>query len=144
MKWLARSAIGAAAVLTLLALGSPAGAEHGTPGTTHLVSRPSGLAPVPPPVTGDNYLSEDLSGNLETPQRTVSGDGTKIVFASESDGLSNEDDNHYRNIFVYDTTTSTTTLVSTAGPSGAAANSDSYEPAISKDGRFVAFVSGQP
>ncbi|MFL5757646.1 MAG: hypothetical protein ACJ77N_15315, partial [Chloroflexota bacterium] len=129
-------------LLALLAVGAPAGAEHGTPGTTQLISRATGLTTVPSATTNNSFLGEDPSGNYNAAGRTISGDGNRIVFASDADGLSPLDDNRFRNIFVRDRSTQTTFLVSRGnGPSGAAANNDSWEPTISQDGLKVAFTT---
>ena len=64
------------------------------------------------------------------------------MFVSEADGLSSADDDRFVNVYVRDRTLGLTTLVSRAdGPAGAGANSDSSEPSISADGRWVAFQS---
>ncbi len=65
-----------------------------------------------------------------------------MAFESDADNLSPDDDNAQQNIFVRDLVANTTTLVSRrAGPSGAGADGGSSDPAISADGRFVAFES---
>ena len=73
----------------------------------------------------------------------VSGDGRYVVFESEATNLSDVDQDRVVDIFVRDTATGTTTLVSrqSAARGGEAGNDHSYEPAISADGRFVAFIS---
>jgi len=139
---------GVAVVLALnplLALGpaAGAGAEHGAPGTAQLASRATGPAPVPAATTNNSFLGENIdSSGLNAAVRTVSADGNRIVSASDADGLSTEDDNRYRNVFVRDRSAQTTILVSRAGgPSGDAANDDSFEPTISADGTVVAFTT---
>jgi Tol biopolymer transport system component len=78
---------------------------------------------------------------------SISADGRYVVFASEADNLSSEDDDSVIDIFVRDLETNTTTLVSRAsGVAGAPANRSmeapySDAPSISADGRFVAFSS---
>ncbi len=69
-----------------------------------------------------------------------SADGRFLAYASEADNLAPGDTNAFRDIFVRDLATGTNSLVSTA-PGGASANSLSFEPAISGDGRWVAFTS---
>ena len=96
--------------------------------TTTVVSRASGAAGAPA-----DFASQDLS---------ISGDGRFVAFESDANNLSAEDNDGVRNIFVRDLVASTTTLVSRAsGASGAAAASSSVAPAISADGRYVAFES---
>ena len=138
-----RGAAVALALIALLALGPAAGAEHGTPGTAQLASRASGSSPVPAATTNNSFLGENVdSSGLNAAGRTVSADGNRIVFASDADGLSPDDDNRYRNVFVRDRSAQTTTLVSRAGGlSGVAANDDSFEPTISADGTVVAFTT---
>jgi Tol biopolymer transport system component len=73
---------------------------------------------------------------------SISADGRFVAFSSEADNLSPDDDNGVVNIFVRDLVAETTTLVSRApGSAGAAASGSSVGPAISADGRFVAFPS---
>ena len=80
---------------------------------------------------------------------SISADGRAVVFASKADltcqhaaGCSGEpaDRNHVTDIYFYDTDSRTTKRISRA-LSGGDANGPSYDPAISGDGRFVAFVS---
>ena len=82
----------------------------------------------------------------------ISADGRTLIFASEDPALSDEDVNFargplgeptinpVRDIFAYDRITKAITLVSRrSGANGQAANDDSNLPAISPDGRYVAF-----
>jgi Tol biopolymer transport system component len=81
----------------------------------------------------------------------LSSDGRVLVFASEDPALSDEDidfdrggvtgiSSPIRDIFAYDRITKAITLVSrSSGATGRAANDDSNLPAISPDGRYVAF-----
>src|SRR5206468_119617 len=65
-----------------------------------------------------------------------------VAFASEANSLSGADNNNYRNVFVRDLQTNTTTYVSRAsGSAGAAGDDDSDSDSISADGRYVAFDS---
>jgi Ca2+-binding RTX toxin-like protein len=74
----------------------------------------------------------------------ISADGRFVAFSSSADNLAPDDNNAVLNVFVRDTQPpGTTTLVSrAAGPAGAGADGGSSSPAISADGRFVAFSSG--
>src|SRR5215475_6744709 len=77
------------------------------------------------------------------PQRGVqkfSADKRYVVFASASSQLVAGDTNGFTDIFVRDRQTGTTTLVSRASD-GSLANGNSGKPAISANGRFVAFTS---
>ena len=79
-------------------------------------------------------------GNGHSVLPAISGDGRLVAFYSEASNLVAGDTNRARDVFVWDRTTGTTTRVSVTG-SGAEGNSDSFAPAISADGRSVAFHS---
>jgi Tol biopolymer transport system component len=97
-------------------------------GTTTLISRATGPA--------------GAGADDDSSSPTVSADGRFVAFDSGADDLSPDDDDTVNNIFVRDTMTNTTTLVSRmTGASGAGANGLSRNAAISADGRFVAFES---
>ncbi len=67
-------------------------------------------------------------------------DGSAVVFASDASNLDEGDDNGFTDIFLRDRNTGTTRRLSKA-PNGDSANGPSQYPAISADGRFVAFQS---
>lgn len=71
----------------------------------------------------------------------ISADGTKVVFTSAASNLVPGDTNGQSDVFLRDLSTGQTTRVS-VGPGGAQANGRSLSPAISADGRYVAFTSG--
>jgi Tol biopolymer transport system component len=71
----------------------------------------------------------------------VSTNGRYIAFASDADNLVPHDTNGCRDIFVRDLLLGTNLLVS-VGTNGVAADAPSTDPAISGDGRYVAFTSG--
>jgi len=73
----------------------------------------------------------------------INGDGTRVVFDSDADNLVDGDANEVYDIFVRDFTTGETTMVS-VNSDGMQTYSRNHDPAISADGRFVAFseVSG--
>jgi Tol biopolymer transport system component len=79
-------------------------------------------------------------GNLQSGSPSISADGRFVAFTANASNLVPGDTNINRDIFVRDTLTNTTTLVSldSAGNQG---NSYSIFPSISADGRFVAFYS---
>jgi Tol biopolymer transport system component len=79
-------------------------------------------------------------GNLQSGSPSISADGRFVAFTSESSNIVPGDTNISRDIFVRDTLTNTTTLVSldSAGNQG---NGYSIFPSISADGRFVALYS---
>lgn len=70
----------------------------------------------------------------------ASADGRYIAFASEADNIVPGDTNGWRDIFVRDLAGGTSVLVS-AAPNGVSGNGISSEPAMSADGRYVAFRS---
>ncbi|GHJ43066.1 hypothetical protein Cs7R123_04080 [Catellatospora sp. TT07R-123] len=118
----------AAALLATTLITVPGSPAYAATYDTTLVSRADGTSGAA--ADGDSY------------GLAVSANGRYVVFASDADNLSDQDDNAYTNVFVRDLTTGTTTLVSRAdGPTGAAANGPSADPAISADGRYVAFSS---
>lgn len=75
------------------------------------------------------------------PSFASSADGRFIAFASEADDLVANDTNSVRDVFVRDLADDTVVLVS-AEPGGLPADGFSSEPAISGNGRYVAFTSG--
>jgi uncharacterized repeat protein (TIGR01451 family) len=83
---------------------------------------------------GDSGLLDLMGGP------SVSGDGRYVAFSSEATNLVRGDRNGTADVFVRDRVTGATTRVSVASD-GAEANAGGTEPAISRDGRFVAFVS---
>ena len=92
-------------------------------GTTALISRGSTLADGP---------SFDPS---------ISADGSRVAFTSEASNLSDVD-RPLPDVFVRDLRTNETILVSRSdGPAAPGLDGVSNQPAISADGRFVAFVS---
>ena len=70
----------------------------------------------------------------------LSGDGRYAAFYSDASNLASGDANAARDVFVRDLQSGETTRVSVSS-AGAEANGDSFAPAISADGRFVAFAS---
>jgi hypothetical protein len=82
-------------------------------------------------------------GNGNSSDASVSDDGRYVAFTSGASNLVAGDNNAHFDVFVRDMFTNTTTLVSVAGASVGTtpANGDSFQPAISDNGRFVAFSS---
>jgi len=77
----------------------------------------------------------DGRGNL-----SISANGELIAFSSLSSNLVPGDTNNSQDIFVHNTQTRTTTRVSLS-TEGTEGNNTSTSPAISPDGRFIAFTS---
>jgi Tol biopolymer transport system component len=85
--------------------------------------------------------SEGAQGNEGSVEPSTSADGRYVAFASQASNLVPDDTNDTQDIFVHDRLTGETTCVSRSSCGELAAGSSS-SPAISGDGRFVAFTSG--
>ena len=97
-------------------------------GTTTLVSRATGA-------TG-------TKGDGESTDPAISSDGRYVTFVSSAANLVGGDTNAATDVFVRDLDAGTTTLVSRAsGVTGTKGDGESADPAISNDGRHVAFGS---
>jgi Tol biopolymer transport system component len=102
----------------------------------------------------DVFVRDRVSGAIERVSRStggvqgdgasfapaISGDGRFVAFASDAANLVPGDTNVTTDIFVHDRQTGVTTRVSKASD-GTEGNAASVTPAISGDGRFVAFAS---
>jgi Tol biopolymer transport system component len=82
--------------------------------------------------------TETNGGVSEVP--SISANGRYVAFQSDASNLVSDDTNGKMDIFVHDLQTGTTTRVSVAS-NGTQGNSESNEPSISADGRYVAFQS---
>ena len=92
---------------------------------------------------GTTRVSVDSSGlesNGSSRNAAISSDGRFITFMSGASNLISGDTNAADDIFVHDRQTGQTARVS-VDSSGNETNEGSYSPAISSDGRFVAFSS---
>jgi Tol biopolymer transport system component len=85
--------------------------------------------------------SAEIQGNNHSYSPSISADGRHVAFESDSDDLVVGDNNNFRDIFVRNLQTKTTTRVS-VNSAGAESNDPSNNPSISADGRYVAFRSG--
>jgi Tol biopolymer transport system component len=72
---------------------------------------------------------------------SISGDGRYVVFVSDATNLVAGDTNKVPDIFVHDRVKGTTKRVSVASDGAEGVGGASTQPAISADGRYVAFVS---
>ena len=79
-------------------------------------------------------------GNGSSFVPAISADGRYVAFYSDASNLVSGDTNGARDVFVRDLQTGETSRVSVSS-SGAEANGDSFAPALSSDGRYVAFSS---
>ena len=86
-------------------------------------------------VAGDGTQANDPSYSS-----AISADGRYVAFQSDASNLVPGDTNQARDVFVRDLRSGTTRRVSVA-TGGTQANDPSYSPAISADGRYVAFES---
>ncbi len=84
--------------------------------------------------------SDGLQANGACEDPFISADGRFVAFVSTANNLVPGDGNGVRDVFIRDLQGGTTERVSVAG-SGAEGNGASESPALSADGRFVAFVS---
>lgn len=83
---------------------------------------------------------EGIQGVRESYAPTISADGRYVVFVSYADNLVPGDKNNERDVFLRDVHTGTTVRVS-VGDLGDEGAGLSYGPAISADGKRIAFVS---
>lgn len=70
----------------------------------------------------------------------ISGDGRYVAFATDAENLSASDTNAASDVYVRDRTARTTTRINLTS-AGIEVTDGSYSPAISADGRYVAFLS---
>ncbi|MGV3605399.1 MAG: dockerin type I domain-containing protein [Planctomycetaceae bacterium] len=82
-----------------------------------------------------------MQGNGDSEAAAVSADGRYVAFVSLSSNLLSGDVNQARDVFVKDMQTGVVSLVSANIGGAWGVGGDSTSPAISSDGRYVAFVS---
>ncbi len=111
----------------LIAVAALGGTAATAAGSTELVS-----------VRSNGKQGDDISGRFGAP--AISADGLVVGFDSQATNLVGGDNNGAVDFFVHDRTTSRTTLVSVSSK-GKLGNGASLGPAVSADGRFVAFES---
>ncbi|MBN2477183.1 MAG: right-handed parallel beta-helix repeat-containing protein [Pirellulales bacterium] len=87
-----------------------------------------------------SMASDGTQGNHRSQQPAISADGRYVTYSSQATNLVPGDTNEFTDVFVYDRHTATVERVSVSAD-GAQANNDSGSPAISADGRWVAFTS---
>jgi Tol biopolymer transport system component len=88
-------------------------------------------------------ISKDTASgpsNADSSNASISADGRYVVYESSASDLVAGDTNVTRDIFLYDTVTQTTALVS-KDASGNPSNGISYSPSISADGRYIVYQS---
>jgi hypothetical protein len=84
--------------------------------------------------------SSGVQGDSDSFAGIASADGRFVAFFSTASNLVPDDTNGTTDVFVHDVQTGQTSRVSVSS-GGAQANGFSFSPAISADGRFVAFTS---
>lgn len=87
-----------------------------------------------------SLASDGMEANGASHTPSISADGRYVAFESQATNLVSENTNGRNNIFVHDRQTGETNLVS-VGLAGMPDQGGSYTPAISADGRYVAFAS---
>src|SRR5215216_1881255 len=105
-----------------------------------IVAGSAAALPVPGFTELVSQSSSGVEGDQDSELPAISADGRFVAFSSEATNLVSGDRNKNPDVFVRDRQTGTTTRVSVA-TGGAEANAGGTAPAISRDGRFVAFES---
>ena len=85
----------------------------------------------------------EATGAIGSYETAISADGRFVAFSSTHVDLVAGDTNNLTDIFVHDRLTGQTTRVSVATGGGQGLDGDAFDPAISADGRYVAFESSQ-
>ncbi|GID97548.1 PD40 domain-containing protein [Amorphoplanes digitatis] len=86
-----------------------------------------------------SLASAGTQGNKASDSPSISADGRFVAFISRATNLVAGDTNGLRDVFLHDRQTGTTQRIGPEG--GADPDSESFNPAMSADGRFVAFES---
>jgi Tol biopolymer transport system component len=84
--------------------------------------------------------SGGIEGDNSSTYPSISADGRYVAFLSSADNLVPGDTNGFSDVFVHDRQTGAIARAN-VDSSGAQADSESYDPWISADGRYVAFAS---
>lgn len=87
-----------------------------------------------------SVASDGTQGNSFTYDPSLSGDGRYVAFCSNAANFVPNDINGYQDIFVHDLRTGATTIVSVAS-NGTQGNGNSSLARMSRDGRYISFVS---
>src|SRR5690349_11970269 len=108
---------------------------HSLPGAVSPVRAAAG------DITRVSVSSSEAQANSSSRSADISADARFVVFHSDASNLVSGDTNGFEDVFLRDRHTGETFRVS-VGSGGVQANNGSFVPAISGDGRFVAFNSG--
>jgi Tol biopolymer transport system component len=95
---------------------------------------------LPQSTTRISVSSSGVQGDGWSDGSSMSADGRSIVYSSYADNLVPGDTNGTADVFLYDTVTAQTTILSHKAD-GTQAGADCYGPVISRDGHTVAFIS---
>ena len=112
--------------------GSPEAVPYGTTGDVPLA--------IPAAIHVATIPTSSQSANAASDNPSVSADGRFVAFESSASNLAPGDTNAAKDIFLRDRGLAGTVRVSLTS-AGGEANGESSKPAISADGRYVAFVS---
>ncbi len=85
-----------------------------------------------------------VEGNGDSGAAVISADGRFVAFHTTADNLGPVDSNGAQDVYLFDVQTDAFTLVSNGAAGGGGGTGGSGHPAISPDGRWVAFYSGAP
>jgi Tol biopolymer transport system component len=80
------------------------------------------------------------NGFSDSQHTSISADGRYVVFTSLASNLVSGDTNNGTDVFVYDRTTQQTKRVSVTSAGEQSPFGGSAQPAISADGRYIAFI----
>jgi Tol biopolymer transport system component len=98
--------------------------------TTEILSVPAPGLPSVTPLNSSGLATSSISSN-----------GQYVAFTSFAEGIVRTDTNGCRDVFVHDLVSGSNTLISVSVDGSDSGNGSSSEPAISGDGRYVAFSS---
>jgi hypothetical protein len=84
--------------------------------------------------------SSGVQGNNNSTASSITADGRYVVFHSKASNLVTGDTNSFQDIFIKDTQTDVTILIS-SDSTGLQGNNTSNIPSVSSDGSYVAFLS---
>jgi hypothetical protein len=124
--------VGAAIATIPLLIATARADEHESSGS---------MTATPGETTRVSVSSHGTEGNHGGARAAISADGQTVAFSSGSSNLVPDDSNEADDTFVHDRRTGATTRVSVATGGAQANHGSSGTPAISADGRYVAFAS---
>ncbi|HTU99721.1 MAG TPA: hypothetical protein VMF13_04230 [Luteitalea sp.] len=125
-------ATGTRVVFTATAFSTPAGTTGGTPAHIYLCDLRAGIT------TRVSSAPDDTVANAPSYHPAISADGRFVAFASDATNLTRQLRPTRAQIYLHDTLTRTTTLVSRT-PAGRPGNGASIRPVLSRDGTRIAF-----